>query len=169
MGKDAIDKAVYDLRRRVNDSVTEKLPLVGADGYFALAQQTALIASQYGIDEKIVTHLLNRYGSMISEILELVSKDKKLSQLLDPTLNYLKAEIVYAAMYEGAMSVDDVLSRRTRLAFEAPEYALHLAAPVADLIAPVLGWGVREKKASISEYQKLAEAERQALEALINS
>lgn len=169
MGKDAIDRAAYDLRRTVKDSVTEKLPLVGADGYFALAQQTSLIASQYSLDEKIVIHLLNRYGSMISEILELVVEDKKLGQLLDPTLNYLKAEIVYAALYEGAMSVDDVLSRRTRLAFEAPDYALHLAAPVADLIAPVLGWGAREKKASIAEYRKLAEAERTALAALTNS
>ena len=44
MAKDAVDLAVLDLRRLVNDSVTEKLPLIGADGYFALKQQVAKIA-----------------------------------------------------------------------------------------------------------------------------
>ena len=33
MAKDAVDLAVLDLRRLVSDSVTEKLPLIGADGY----------------------------------------------------------------------------------------------------------------------------------------
>jgi len=150
MGKDAIDMAATDLRRIVNSSCTEKLPLVGADGYYALTQQSAQIASQYGIDEKSVTHLLNRYGSLISEVLELITADKKLAAPLAEGLPYLKAEIVYAASHEGAMSVDDVISRRTRLAFEAPQAGIDLVDDIAALIAPVLGWGAKEKKASIA-------------------
>ena len=169
MGKDAIDLAVTDLRRIVNSSCTEKLPLVGADGYYALTQQSAQIAAQYGIDEKSVIHLLNRYGSMISEVLELVIEDKKLAKPLAAGLPYLKAEIVYAASHEGAMSVDDVISRRTRLAFEAPQAGIHLAEDIASLIAPVLGWGAKEKKASIAEYKDGVAAEVEALEALIKA
>jgi glycerol-3-phosphate dehydrogenase len=169
MGKDAIDLAVTDLRRLVNSSCTEKLPLVGADGYFALTQQSAQIAAEYGIDEKSVTHLLNRYGSMISEVLELITEDKKLAQPLDPSLPYLKAEIVYAVTHEGAMSIDDVISRRTRLAFEAPSAGMELVDEVAALIAPYLGWGAKEKKASIAEYRDQVESEVTALAALINA
>jgi len=169
MGKDAIDLAVTDLRRIVNSSCTEKLPLVGADGYYALTQQSAQIAAQYGIDEKSVTHLLNRYGSMISEVLELITEDKKLAKPLTEGLPYLKAEIVYAASHEGAMSVDDVISRRTRLAFEAPHAGIDLAEDIATLIAPVLGWGAKEKKASIAEYKDGVAAEVEALEALIKA
>ena len=169
MGKDAIDLAVTDLRRLVNSSCTEKLPLVGADGYFALTQQSAQIAAEFAIEEKSVAHLLNRYGSLISEVLELITEDKKLAQLLDPSLPYLKAEIVYAVTHEGAMSVDDVISRRTRLAFEAPHAGIELAEEVADLIAPYLGWGAKEKKASIAEYREQVESEVTALAALINS
>ena len=169
MGKDAIDLAVTDLRRLVNSSCTEKLPLVGADGYFALTQQSAQIAAEFAIEEKSVVHLLNRYGSLISEVLELITEDKKLAQLLDPSLPYLKAEIVYAVTHEGAMSVDDVISRRTRLAFEAPHAGIELAEEVADLIAPYLGWGAKEKKASIAEYREQVESEVTALAALINS
>ena len=169
MGKDAIDLAVTDLRRLVNSSCTEKLPLVGADGYFALTQQSAQIAAEFGLEEKSVVHLLNRYGSLISEVLELITEDKKLAQLLDSSLPYLKAEIVYAVTHEGAMSVDDVISRRTRLAFEAPHAGIELAEEIATLIAPYLGWGVKEKKASIAEYREQVESEVTALAALINS
>ena len=169
MGKDAIDMAVTDLRRIVSPSCTEKLPLVGADGYYGLVQQTAQIALQYGIDEKSVVHLLNRYGSLISEVLELIVEDKKLAQPLAADLPYLKAEIVYAVTHEGAMTVDDVISRRTRLAFEANSAGLDLVDDVASLIAPYLGWGAKEKKASIAEYRAQVEEEVKALDALINS
>ena len=169
MGKDAIDLAVTDLRRIVNSSCTEKLPLVGADGYFALTQQSAQIAAQFGLDEKTIIHLLNRYGSLISEVLELITEDNKLAKPLAEGLPYLKAEIVYAASHEGAMSVDDVISRRTRLAFEAPHAGIDLAEDIATLIAPVLGWGAKEKKASIAEYKAGVAAEVEALEALIKA
>ena len=169
MGKDAIDLAVVDLRRIVSESCTEKLPLVGADGYYGLVQQSAQIAQEFGLDEKTVVHLLNRYGSMISEVLELIASDKKLAKPLSPTLPYLKAEIVYAASHEGAMSVDVVISRRTRLAFEAPHAGIDLADEIATLIAPVLGWGAKEKKASVAQYREQVEAEVQALQALINA
>jgi glycerol-3-phosphate dehydrogenase len=169
MGKDAIDLAVTDLRRLVNSSCTEKLPLVGADGYFALTQQSAQIAAEFGLEEKSIVHLLNRYGSLISEVLELITEDKKLAQLLNPSLPYLKAEIVYGVTHEGAMSVDDVISRRTRLAFEAPHAGIELAEEIATLIAPYLGWGAKEKKASIAEYREQVESEVTALAALINS
>ena len=169
MGKDAIDLAATDLRRIVNASCTEKLPLVGADGYYALTQQSAQIAAQYGLDEKSVIHLLNRYGSLVSEVLDLIVEDKKLAKPLTEGLPYLKAEIVYAASHEGAMSVDDVISRRTRLAFEAPQAGIDLAEDIATLIAPVLGWGAKEKKASIAQYKAGVAAEVEALEALIKA
>lgn len=169
MGKDAIDLAVTDLRRIVPTSCTEKLPLVGADGYFGLVQQSAQIAEEFKLDEKSVIHLLNRYGSLISEVLDLIASDKKLAQPLAKELPYLKAEIVYAVTHEGAMSVDDVISRRTRLAFEAPNAAIDLVDAVAALIAPYLGWSAKEKKDSIAAYRELVAEDERALEALINS
>jgi glycerol-3-phosphate dehydrogenase len=169
MGKDAIDLAATDLRRLVNQSCTEKLPLVGAEGYYALVQQSAQIAAEYGIDEKSVVHLLNRYGSLISEVLELIVSDKKLAAQVTPGLPYLKAEIVYAVTHEGAMTVDDVISRRTRLAFEAPQAGTDLVESIATLIAPYLGWGAREKKASIAQYLDQVDKEVIALQALLSA
>ena len=167
MAKDVIDRAVIELRRITKESVTEKLPLVGADGYFALEQQKDRIAQESGLDVATVTHLLNRHGSLISEILEIIKEQPKLTAKLDSELPYIKAEIVYAASHEGARSVDDVISRRTRLSFEAANHGLYLAEEVAALIAPVLGWSAKERKESIAHYAGLVEREKAALDELL--
>ena len=158
MGKDVIDLAGIELRRIIPESVTEKLPIVGADGYFALVQQAERIADESGLSTESVTHLLNRYGSLISEVLEIIKDDPKMAKPLTKDLPYLKAEIYYAASHEGARSVDDVISRRTRLAFEAPNSAMDLASDVATIIAPVLGWTPKQKKDSINSYNARASA-----------
>ena len=167
MAKDVVDRAVIELRRLTQDSVTEKLPLVGADGYFALEQQKERIAKESGLDVTTVTHLLNRHGSLISEILDLVKAQPQLASKLDADLPYIKAEIVYAASHEGARSVDDVISRRTRLSFEAVNHGAHLADEIATLISPVLGWSAKERKESVAQYTELVEREKAALGELL--
>jgi len=167
MAKDVVDRAVIELRRLTQESVTEKLPLVGADGYFALEQQKERIAQESGLDVATVTHLLNRHGSLISEILDLLKAQPKLAAMLDADLPYIKAEIVYAASHEGARSVDDVVSRRTRLSFESVNHGVHLADEIATLIAPVLGWSAKERKESVAQYTELVEREIAALGQLL--
>lgn len=170
MGRDVIDLAVNELRKLTPESVTDKLPLVGADGYFALVQQVDRIALESGLSVETVTHLLNRYGSMINEILELVKETPSLAKKLSADLPYIKAEIYYAASHEGARSVDDVISRRTRIAFEAHNYGVELTEAIAEIIAPVLGWSAKERKASVAAYESLVERELAALnEILVDS
>ena len=167
MAKDVVDRAVIELRRLTQESVTEKLPLIGADGYFALEQQKERIAQESGLDVETVTHLLNRHGSLISEILEIIEDQPKLAAKLDAELPYIKAEIVYATSHEGARSVDDVVSRRTRLSFEAVNHGVHFADEIAALIAPVLGWSAKERKESVGQYMELVEREITALDELL--
>ena len=167
MGRDVIDLAVNELRKLSPESVTEKLPLIGADGYFALVQQIEPIADESGLDSQTVTHLLNRYGSLISEILDLIKRDPSLAQKLDADLPYIKAEIYYAVSHEGARTVDDVISRRTRIAFEAHNQGFDLADAIAEIIAPVLGWSAKERRASVAAYESLVERELAALDELL--
>jgi glycerol-3-phosphate dehydrogenase len=167
MGRDVIDLAANELRKLTPESITDKLPLVGADGYFALVQQVDRLAADSGLSVETITHLLNRYGSMISEILELVEETPSLSKKLAADLPYIKAEIYYAASHEGAHSVDDVISRRTRIAFEAHNYGVELTESIAEIIAPVLGWSTRERKASVAAYESLVERELAALNEIL--
>ena len=167
MGRDVIDLAANELRKLTPESITDKLPLVGADGYFALVQQVDRLAADSGLSVETITHLLNRYGSMISEILELIEETPSLSKKLAADLPYIKAEIYYAASHEGARSVDDVISRRTRIAFEAHNYGVELTESIAEIIAPVLGWSTRERKASVAAYESLVERELAALNEIL--
>lgn len=167
MGRDVIDRAVFELRRLTQKSVTEKLPLVGADGYFALEQHKERIAQESGLDLDTVIHLLNRYGSLISEILEIIAQEPSLAEKLDPELIYIKAEIVYSVTHEGARTVDDVISRRTRIAFEAINHGVHLADDVATLIAPTLRWNNRQRKESVAAYEGIFDRERAAINELL--
>jgi len=90
----------------------------------------------------------------------LIEEDRKLASPISRSLPYLKAELVYAVIAEGAQSVSDVLERRTRIWFEAPNFGLDLVDATAELIAPYLGWKSAQKKASIKDYlEKVASAE----------
>jgi len=166
MATDAVDIASKELKRSVPNSVTDKLPIVGADGYLALMQQIPTLQSESGLSAATIDHLLNRYGSLISELLELIVGEPALAQKLHPSFPYIKAEIHYAVSHEGARSVDDVISRRTRLTFEAPENAETLVAQIAEIITPILGWTKKQKQHSIDEYMAIVARERAALAAV---
>ena len=168
MAKDAVDMATNDIEKLTSESITNKLPIIGADGYWALAQQVESLASKYNLKQETITHLLNRYGSDISDIIDLIEDDRKLAAPISRNLPYLKAELVYAVTSEGAQSVADVLERRTRIWFEAPNFGIDLAPATADLIAPYLGWKAAQKKASVTQYQVLVDAAKESAAKLIN-
>ena len=167
MAEDAVNEAINHLRRIVPDSVTETLAIIGAEGYAVLMNQKLMLAERFGLSESSVDHLLNRYGSLIDEVLEPTETNSELLQPIIKNLPYLKAEIIYAVSHEGARSVDDVLSRRTRISFEANDQGLGIANEVAELIAPYLGWKKSDKSSSVKEYQELIARQNAQLE-LIN-
>lgn len=166
MAEDAVNEAINHLRRIVPDSTTETLAIIGAEGYSVLMNQIPRLAIKYGVSESVIEHLLNRYGSLIDELLFPAQENVELLEPITPDLLYLKAEIVYAATHEGARSIDDVLSRRTRIAFEAKDQGLSVLNEVADLIAPHLGWKKADKNASIKEYQELVARQNEMLASL---
>ena len=162
MAKDAVDMATNDITKLTSESITSKLPIIGADGYWALTQQVNALAARYNLKTETIVHLLNRYGSDISDLLELISEDRKLATPVTRDLPYLKAEIVYAVIAEGAQTVADVMERRTRIWFEAPNFGMDLAQSIADLMASYLGWKAPQKKASVAEYIKLVESAKKS-------
>jgi len=162
MAKDAVDMATNDITKLTSESITSKLPIIGADGYWALTQQVDALAARYNLKTETIVHLLNRYGSDISDLLELISEDRKLATPVTRDLPYVKAEIVYAVIAEGAQTVADVMERRTRIWFEAPNFGMDLAQSIADLMASYLGWKAPQKKASVAEYIKLVESAKKS-------
>ena len=163
MAEDAVDVASAELRRIVPESSTAQLPLLGADGYFALTNKVSLLASEYALSEQAIRHLLDRYGSEIVTLLELTRKKPELSSKLNPNLEYLKVEAVYAVEFEGARNLIDIIDRRTRISFESDDHGWGVAKDIAEILAKHLGWSGTEKKKQIEEFKNHVKAERAAL------
>jgi glycerol-3-phosphate dehydrogenase len=77
---------------------------------------------------------------------------------------YLKAEAYYAASHEGALHLEDILTRRTRISIEVPDRGEAAAAEVADLVAPLLGWTTEEAGQEVEHYRLRVKAERESQE-----
>ena len=163
MGQDAIDAAAEFVPTRVAPSITEKVPLVGADGYFALVNQTAHVGSHYGLHPYRVRHLLDRYGSLIGEVLAMASENGVVKpELLEPITDapvYLKVEAVYAVVAEGALHLEDILARRMRISIEYPHRGVDCAREVAEVVAPALGWSAADVDREVETYLARVEAE----------
>ncbi len=162
MGADAVDAAAEDLPGRINPSCTANVPLVGAEGYQALVNQADRIAEQHGVHPYRIRHLLDRYGSQIHEVLGLAADDPTLLQPLPGADDYLQVEALYATTHEGALHVEDVLARRTRISIEYAHRGTETAARVAELMAGVLGWTDDQRDQEVVTYAARVDAERRS-------
>ena len=97
-------------------------------------------------------HLGGRYGTLATEVQALVAADPSLGEPLVPGLPYLRAEAVYAVRHEMALTLDDVLSRRTRARLQDRAATVAAAPAVAALIAPELGWDDTELAAQVTGF-----------------
>ncbi|MFH5229442.1 glycerol-3-phosphate dehydrogenase/oxidase [Antrihabitans spumae] len=159
MAEDAVEAAAEDIPARVSPSITQKVPLMGADGYFALVNQTLHLGEIYGLHPYRVKHLLDRYGSLLDEVMELAKEQPELLAPLTDAPSYLQVEIVYAAAAEGALHLEDILARRTRIAIEYPHRGKNCAEQVARLVAPVLGWDATDIDRELETYLARVDAE----------
>lgn len=164
MAKDAIDEAVAALDGRISESVTENIGLLGAEGYEAAWNKRGKIAKAFGVHKVRVEHLLNRYGVMTDELLDLLRERPELIEPLPGADDYIQAEVVYAATHEGALHLEDVLARRTRISIEAWDRGVSAAPVAARLMGDALGWDTSRIAAETENYIARVEAERASQE-----
>jgi glycerol-3-phosphate dehydrogenase len=164
MAKDAIDEAVAALDGRISESVTENIGLLGAEGYEAAWNKRSKIAKAFGVHKVRVEHLLNRYGVMTDELLDLLRERPALIEPLPGADDYIQAEVVYAATHEGALHLEDVLARRTRISIEAWDRGVSAAPVAARLMGDALGWDASRVAAETENYIARVEAERASQE-----
>lgn len=133
MAADAIDAIGPYLDRTVPESPTAQIPLVGAAPHS--------------------TNRLNgRYGSLVSELSE------EETPIVDDA-PYTTAEIRYAVTHEGALHLDDVLTRRTRLSIETRDRGVVAAPKVAEIMAAEMGWDDETVAREIEHYEARVHAE----------
>ncbi|WP_436793293.1 glycerol-3-phosphate dehydrogenase/oxidase [Actinospongicola halichondriae] len=158
MAADAVDAAVGALGR-TEVSRTEDIPLVGAAGWDAFRARRDELATSSGLDGRVIDHLLGRFGTETVEVLELLRQDPSLAATLPGTDEYLAVEVHIAAAIEGALHLDDVLTRRTRISIETPDRGVSAAPVAAAIMGRVLGWDDATIATEVESYRTRVAAE----------
>ncbi|MGC1255226.1 MAG: FAD-dependent oxidoreductase [Candidatus Acidiferrales bacterium] len=125
-------------------------PLMGSRDYTLDLWQT--FAKQFGVPELTARHLAEKYGACASDVLDFAKNEKGLAQPLVEGLGPIRAEVIFGAREELAVTIEDVLARRTGLQMYGWREAMRAAPTVADLLARELGWPEAAKREAVNEY-----------------
>jgi len=164
MAEDAVNAAVSRLgasaRAGTTGSPTRRLPLLGAAGLDELRAPGT--AASLGVDEPTFAALLRRHGDETPQVLALAEARPELLQPLVPGLAQLEVEALWAVREEMALTLDDVLSRRTRARLRRAEPTAGLAGPLGKRLAGEWGRGVEavQREADALAADIRAEVER---------
>lgn len=156
MAKDTVDVVDNILTGKIGVCKTEKYILFGGDkindGFIQMCNE------KFGLNETIAAHLISKYGSHADKVLITAKENPLWSKILMPDYPILKAEVIYAAREEMALTVRDFLARRTRLEIADWRAASEAASVVAILMGEVLGWSNEKIDKEIADYHALIEA-----------
>lgn len=153
MSSDVIDAVIKEMgEHSISRSATDRIVLVGGEGYSARFANRREVAKERGLSISQVERLLGRYGSLIDDLFSLIDSRPELGAPLPGGSSLLGAEIVYACAWEGAMHLDDILERRTRLAICQHDGGIGDLAVIADLMCRELNWSDERRRSEIDRY-----------------
>jgi glycerol-3-phosphate dehydrogenase len=159
MAADTVDDALAVLgeQARNRPSATAGHRLVGAADRSDLDRLARDLAAGARLSPAIAARLVARHGVEATDVIDLATADGLEAVL--PDSEHLEAEVAWAARRELALSLDDVLSRRMRLAQVLPDRGASIAPRVAEIMGNELGWDVERQAREVEVY--LAGANRE--------
>jgi glycerol-3-phosphate dehydrogenase len=157
MARDAVD-AVLGSAARARPSATGELPLAGAAARTELDSLAVRLAREPGLDAAAASSLVDRHGTRATEILAL-GRNRDLVRPLVPDHPFLEAEIAWAVDDELALSLDDLMARRLRLAPVLRDRGEAVAPRVAEIAGGTLGWDMDRQAREVAAYLEGARRE----------
>ncbi|MEP7107729.1 MAG: glycerol-3-phosphate dehydrogenase/oxidase [Ferruginibacter sp.] len=139
MGKHAVDNAAFSAKLKMRPCITESLLI---HGYTAGASTG---------DPLFI------YGSDAAAINQLMDDQPTLREKIHLALPYTRAVILWAVQQEMAMTVEDVLARRTRALFLDARAALEAAPLVASIMAVALNKNEEWITQQLKEFETVAQ------------
>ncbi|WP_396904527.1 glycerol-3-phosphate dehydrogenase/oxidase [Mycolicibacterium phlei] len=126
MAEDVLDRAVELRGLTAGECRTRNLPLVGAP-----ANPVSTLRARVELPGSLVA----RYGAEAHNVVATATCDRPVDPVVDG-IDVTRAEFEYAVTHEGALTVDDILDRRTRIGLVA-EDRQRAAAAAAEILASV--------------------------------
>ncbi len=155
MAQDVLDR-IDEREGRHSGHPTTRMALAGSVNWFDTRAAFLRRARSLALTPAIAEHLSAAYGTAASAILDLVDAQAELGSRLVDDLPYIAAEVVYACRAELALTLEDVLARRTHIAIEERSRGTTIAPHVATLMAQELGWPEAEQQRQLAEYNAFA-------------
>jgi glycerol-3-phosphate dehydrogenase len=147
------------MAEQVVDRVQEKLATTfGCEAQRGCQTQEALQGAQTDHSASdsegsaVEEHLGDTYGRDAARIMNYAEENPVLGERITPGRPYLMAEVPYAVRHEMALTLSDVLVRRTHVIHETRGGGLSRARAVAEVMAPLLGWDKSEIDCQVSDY-----------------
>jgi len=162
MARDAIDAAGEQMGVVLQPTNTARTPLLGAEGLGRTRAAAAALAARAGVPVAEIERMIGRYGTLTEDLGDLMAGSPALAQPVAGAPGYRRAEIHYAASHEGALHLDDVLTRRTRISIETADRGLAAAVDAADILRGVLGWDAATVDRELAHYRARVAAERES-------
>ena len=97
--------------------------------------------------------LIKRYGDGYQAILKFINDDATLAEPITPSLPFTKAELLYAYWGEMAITLDDLLWRRTRIGW-TPGQGLDIALQIAQFLSEKNNWDPARITAEVEAYRE---------------
>jgi glycerol-3-phosphate dehydrogenase len=151
MAEDAANAVQRHLGVLVTESPTKNHPLIGSEGF--TLDYWKRLASNYGIPEPTARYLAGKFGTAATEVLDLAQEDPALAAPIVPDFPAVRAQVIYSARAEMAMTIEDVLFRRLGLQLYSWHSAIHAAPIVASLLGRELGWSPDQSRSAAREYE----------------
>ena len=162
MAADVVDAVLQSTHTKTEPSHTEDVKLLGAEAFDTAAEEIRASLAARKADVSFAPRLVDRYGSVGTEVVALIDSDQSLAEPLTGAPDVLAAEVAYAVLAEDARHLQDVIVRRTRIAIEQPDGGVEAAPFVADVMSRLLGWSAADRDAELTAHQSFVELERDA-------
>jgi len=111
MAEDVLDRAIELRGLAAGECQTRNLPLIGAP-----ANPGSTVAPMAGLPESLVL----RYGAEAANVIAKATCGRPVDPVADG-IDVTRAEFEYAVTHEGALTVDDIVDRRTRIGLVAAD------------------------------------------------
>jgi glycerol-3-phosphate dehydrogenase len=150
MAREVVDAVQRSLGTTPTAASTAQAPLDGgeiSDVAREIADATAITG-----DAAVATRLVHAHGTAWRAVRELAAAEPILAGRVEPSRPYLLAELRHAVNAEHAMTLGDMLIRRTPVAFETRDHGRAAAERVAPLVAQWLGWSAAQTDAALTDY-----------------
>ncbi len=150
MGQETIDKVQEYLGGPLIPAKTQEHPLSGSAGYRLDYWET--LGTDFHLPAATAQHLAHKYGTAASSVVKLAESDPSLALPLVQGEAPIRAQVVYAARKEMAVTLEDVLARRIGLQLIGWRLAIRAAPVVAALLSQELEWSVADEIAAADQY-----------------